>query len=211
MTTSCSAAAAVRAGRYPGCATGRRPSGRSDRRRPARRARCRPSMYERPRPRGPVRCMTSIRPGILRGQPVGDLAGAVRRGVVDDHHAEAVVREHPAHQHRQVVALVVGGNDDEDAWRASRLRPRPAGPAAQTISVGSITGILNRSCGKNIETHQDGRAGHRKSAVGGAVAADKSPRPSRRERQQEQVGQQPMRHDIWSSVAHTTGRSAPRV
>ena len=91
--------------------------------------------------------------GILDRQRIGDRAGAVRRSIVDDQHAETGVREHAAREQRQVVALVVGRDDDEDGRRRSVTiedgSRAPASAAAETISTGSITGMRNRSWGKN--------------------------------------------------------------
>jgi hypothetical protein len=51
----------------------------------------------------------------LHREPIGDLPGTIGRGVVDDHHPEALVREHAADQGGQVLAFVVGRDDDQDA------------------------------------------------------------------------------------------------
>ena len=99
--------------------------------------------------------------------------GAVRRSVVDDQHAEAVVREHAAREHRQVLALVVGRDDDEDVqWRGhdrGRLDELPASAAADTISAGSITGIRNRSCGKKTRPTRIADAAERAAAIPAGV------------------------------------------
>ena len=54
---------------------------------------------------------------ILDSQRIGNRSGAIRRAIVDDQHAEAGVREHAAREDRQVLALVVGRDDDEDGRR----------------------------------------------------------------------------------------------
>ena len=54
---------------------------------------------------------------VLDRQRVGNRPGAIRRSVVDDQHPEARVREHAAREQRQILALVVGRDDDEDGRR----------------------------------------------------------------------------------------------
>ena len=61
------------------------------------------------------------------GQLVGELAGAVRAAVVDDqnvHVGTGVL--HPSDDQRQVLPLVVGGDDDQSAltWAFPRARAR---------------------------------------------------------------------------------------
>ena len=97
----------TRSGRYSGSCERSASIWQMKSARPSRIACSSPSTYERPRPRGPVRCITSIRPGCLAAERVGDRAGAVRGPVVDDEHAGAVVLEDPGGQDRQVVALVI--------------------------------------------------------------------------------------------------------
>ena len=50
--------------------------------------------------------------GKLVREVVGDRPGAVGRVVIDDHHVIAVPRENRAHESRQVLALVIGRDDD---------------------------------------------------------------------------------------------------
>ena len=57
--------------------------------------------------------MTSTRPGMLGRQPIRDRARPVRRSVVDDEQAEAVVLQDAGGQQRQVLAFVVRRDDDE--------------------------------------------------------------------------------------------------
>ena len=48
-------------------------------------------------------------------QLVGDLPGPIRRVVVDDQHGEIALGENRADQVGQILALVVGGNNDQGA------------------------------------------------------------------------------------------------
>ena len=108
-----SAAAAAAAGRR-GRGRSRRPSARSARRRrraPGESPRHRPG--PRPSLRGPVQDLDVV---VRRRQPVGDLAGAVGRRVVDDEDAprSRQVLAHRADDRLQVVGLVVGRQDQPD-------------------------------------------------------------------------------------------------
>ncbi len=52
-------------------------------------------------------------PVVLRRQPVGDLAGAVGGGVVDDDHADVYgLGEQPLDERRDVLSFVIGWDDD---------------------------------------------------------------------------------------------------
>ena len=138
-----------------------------------------------PSPRLPVRCSTSHAARVLARQLVGHRAGAVRRLVVDDQHAVADAgRESAPTSDRQVLAFVVGRDDDRTFMRVSRRR-RAASQARrrrETISAGSMTGIRNRSCGKNTRhTSSDDAAssssGDRQAS--GAARAAHAPRQRR--------------------------------
>ena len=66
----------------------------------------------------------------LGREPVGDLAGAVGRAVVDDEHAVAGRVEHlaeRAHERLDVLALVVGRHADDGAGRHGAESARSAG------------------------------------------------------------------------------------
>ena len=95
-----------------------------------------PSIYDRPRPGRSVRCMTSIRPGMLARQRVGDVAGAVGRLIVDHHHAHVGMRHQPGDEHRQVRALVERRHDDQ---RARRRHGRPSKRSEEICSDTSPT------------------------------------------------------------------------
>jgi hypothetical protein len=57
-------------------------------------------------------------------QIVGQLTRAVRRLIVDDHHRVAFVLENLTDERRQVLALVVGRDDDQNTWhRSCRSKP----------------------------------------------------------------------------------------
>ena len=53
---------------------------------------------------------------MARGQAVGDLAGAIRRIVIDDQDADGVEvkRQEFGHNRRQIVRFIIGGNDDNE-------------------------------------------------------------------------------------------------
>ena len=94
---------------------------------PAGRARagCRRRTSARGRGRS-VRCITSTRPGYASASSSASCAGAVRRLVVDDQHADTSGYAISAcDQHRQVVALVVSRHDDQRRARRHRQR-RPS-------------------------------------------------------------------------------------
>src|SRR5262249_34671346 len=67
-------------------------------------------------------------------------------------------------ERRQVLALVVGRYDDESVHRCIARPTRLA--AAATINVGSITGVRNRSWGKNTIDTQTAEAASSRSATG---------------------------------------------
>ena len=148
--------------------------------------------------------------GILARERVGDRARAVRRSVVDDQHAEARVREHAAREDRQVVALVVRRDDDEDSrWRVTiaRAAGQRGGSrrSAPDRSRESGTAPAERTRGRRGSTD----AGQQPAATRAGCRA--APEPSRardRERQHEQIRHDRRQHDIWRSVAHTTARPA---
>jgi hypothetical protein len=52
--------------------------------------------------------------GELLHELIGERAGAVRRVVVDDHDPRLGLRHERPHQLRQVLAFVVGRDDDQD-------------------------------------------------------------------------------------------------
>jgi hypothetical protein len=55
---------------------------------------------------------------VLRGERVGDRAGAVGRGVIHDDHADVHGQgKQPLHERRQILFLVVGGYDDTGCHR----------------------------------------------------------------------------------------------
>src|SRR5262245_856638 len=86
-------------------------------------------------------------PRVLAAQCVGHFASAIRRRVVDHEHAKTGMAEDGGDEQRQVLALVVGRYDDESVHRCITRPTRLA--AAATINVGSMTGVRNRSWGKN--------------------------------------------------------------
>ena len=63
------------------------------------------------------------------------VAGPVRRGVVHDEHPQSGDAQQRGDERRQVVALVVGRNDDERPHRAVRLRPSTARRSAARRSA----------------------------------------------------------------------------
>ena len=73
---------------------------------------------------GPVHDVDAAR--MLAREVVRDLAGAVRRLVVHDEHADVGLLQQALDQRRQVLALVVGRDDDERARRRHRAAPRTA-------------------------------------------------------------------------------------
>ena len=115
--------------------------------------------------------------GVLLGETIGNLPGAIRRAVVDHQHAEAVAGEHAFDEHRQVRSLVVRRDHNEHA-RSAHRRVRPARPEAQTINVGSITGILNRSCGKKMRHISTAEPASKNRAAGGCCARTKRRAPA---------------------------------
>src|SRR5262249_39175782 len=65
--------------------------------------------------------MNNVDAGLSLGEAVGDLAGAVRRVVVNDHHIQVGPQDKDAaHQPCQVLTLVVGGDDHHRAGRTAR-------------------------------------------------------------------------------------------
>ena len=71
--------------------------------------------------------MTCTRSGIGQGQLVGELAGAVGAAVVDDQHVHVGTRVvHASDDQRQVLPLVVGGDDDQSALTRALSSPRVA-------------------------------------------------------------------------------------
>src|SRR5688572_15226639 len=74
------------------------------------------------------------------------------------------MREHTTDNERQVVTLVVGRDNDDGVHERSARAATKA--AAHTIMVGSSTGILNRSWGKNRRPAITTDAAASSSAVG---------------------------------------------
>ena len=93
-------------------ARGRRPSGRRSRSRCRWRDETLRGRTRRARA-GPVRCSADTRPGKLHAELVGDLAGAVRRLIVEHHDRHARNRHQIRHENRDVVLLVVRGDQDQ--------------------------------------------------------------------------------------------------
>ena len=54
--------------------------------------------------------------GMARDQTVGDLAGSVRRIVIDNQDANGVEieRQEFGHNRRQIIRFIIGGNDDDE-------------------------------------------------------------------------------------------------
>ena len=149
---------------------------------------------------------------VLARERVGDRPGAVGRAIVDDQHAEARVREHAAHEDRQVLALVIGRDDDEDGrWCVHDSERPPASAAAAMMSTGSITGIRNRSCGKNTRPTRIDDAASSNSDVGRSRAAPEPAHARDGKRQDEQIRHDRRQHDIWRSVPHRTVQPERRV
>ena len=91
-------------------------------------ARRKPSRYDTPRPRWPVRCSTLHAARIRHAELVGDLAGAVRRLIVEHHHRDAGNRHQIRDEDRQVVLLVVGRDEDQRLSCATGAGPRTGAP-----------------------------------------------------------------------------------
>src|SRR5512138_2407469 len=103
----------------------------------------------------------------LGREPVGDFAGAVRRCVVDDEHLEALILlEHERDDARQVLALVVCGNDHQPAL-ARRLRQ---GVLTTSESMGRCWSPSGSS-GTNASGNSSAAVNHSRDATEMSTAA----------------------------------------
>lgn len=73
-------------------------------------------------------------PRMFASDGIREFTRAVRRGVVDNHHRYVRMRHQPAHDNREVVALVERGNDDERGGCDGFCHERPSNRSDEICS-----------------------------------------------------------------------------
>ena len=116
-----------------------------------------------------------------------------------------VVREHAAREDRQVVALVVGRDDDEDGRRRVTIRSGRRSAAAETISTGSMHGHPEPLLRKEDEANEHRGRGQQQQRRRAGVGLRQQPaRAGDGKRQDEQIRRD--RRDAISGGVYRIGR-----